>query len=247
MKIHAAINNKLFKHLNYINDQLCEVELVKSQNWIQRTEYCWIFLICNMQNWECYSCIITSLLSIACDVTKCEKLEMDTDSLYLALFEKDLYDCIRPSMKQEWSSLRRGDCTDEFSVISTTSFFPRTCCAMHKKHDRRESGLFKEEFHCSDFICLCSKTYCCYDSQSNKIKFSSEGFNKRTLEDCGDSPMSKYRKVLEEVDNVTSPNRGFRSIQRSVTTYEQTKKGLSYFCPTKNVQQVGIHTRPLNK
>ena len=53
-------------------------------------------------------------------------------------------------------------------------------------------------------LCLCSKTYRCYDRKSNKYKFSSEGLNKRPPEDCGDGPMSKYRKVLEEPVNVSS-------------------------------------------
>ena len=35
------------------------------------------------------------------DVNKFEELEMDTDSLYLALGEKELEDCIRPEMKAE--------------------------------------------------------------------------------------------------------------------------------------------------
>ena len=59
---------------------------------------------------------------------------------------------------------------------------------------------------------------------SNKYKFNSKGLNKRTLEDCGDGPMSKYRKVLEEAVNVTSTNRGFETMKHSVATYEQTKK-----------------------
>ena len=51
---------------------------------------------------------------------------------------------------------------------------------------------------------------------------------------CGDGgSMSKYRKVLEEAVNVTSTIRGFRKIQHSVATYEQTKKALSYFYPKK--------------
>ena len=83
-------------------------------------------------------------------------------------------------------------------------------------------------------FCLCSKTYCCYDKQTNKYKFSSKALNKRTLEDCGGGgPMSKNRKVLEESANVSSTNRGFRTIQHSVATYEQTKKGLSYVYPKK--------------
>ena len=52
-------------------------------------------------------------------------------------------------------------------------------------------------------MCFCSKTYRCFDKQTNKYKFSSKGLNKRTLEDFGDGPMSKYRKVLEESVNVT--------------------------------------------
>ena len=171
---------------------------------------------------------------------------MDTDSLYLALSEKELYDCIREESNAELSLLRTEDCKDDFTANATTNFFPRTCCTKHMKHDKREPGLFKEEFRCTEMLCLCSKTYCCYDSNSNKYKFSSKGLNKRTSEDCGDGPMAKYRKVLDEFINVTSTNRGFRTVHHSVATYEQTKKGLSYFYPKRIVDSDGIHTRPLN-
>ena len=86
-------------------------------------------------------------------------------------------------------------------------FFPRTCCAVHKKPDKREPGLFKEEFRCTEMLCLCSKTYCCYDKKSNKFKLSSKGLNKRTLEDTGDGPMSKYKRVLDKAVNFKSTNR----------------------------------------
>ena len=99
------------------------------------------------------------------------------------------------------------------------TFFPRTCCTEHKKHDKREPGLFKEEFRCTEMLCLCSKTYCCYDANS-KYKFSSKGLNKRTLEDCDVGPMTKYRKVLDEVINVTSTNRSLRTVHHGVSTYE---------------------------
>ena len=54
--------------------------------------------------------------------------------------------------------------------------------------------------------------------------------------------MSKYRKVLQEAVNVTLTNRRFPTIQHSVATYEQTKKGLSYFYP-KRIEEDGIHTK----
>ena len=142
--------------------------------------------------------------------------------------------------------MRSEDCNDDFVAESSCNFFPRTCCAKHKKHDKREPGLFKEEFRCTEMLCLCSKTYCCYDANTNKYKFSSKGLNKRTFEDSGDGPLTKYRKVLSEQENITSTNRGFRTNNHSIATYEQTKKGLSYFYPKRIVEEDGIHTLPLN-
>ena len=68
---------------------------------------------------------------------------MDTDSLYLALAEKELEDCIRPEMRAEWQRLRSNDCVDSFSADAVANFFPRTCCVKHKQHDNREPCLFK--------------------------------------------------------------------------------------------------------
>ena len=181
-----------------------------------------------------------------CDTDKYEELEMDTDSFYLALSEKNLEDVIFPEKLAEWDQLRSKGCTDNFTTNAADVFSPRFCCNAHKKHDKREPGVFKEEFRCAEILCLCSKNYCCYDRKSNKYKFTSKGFNKRTLEDCGDGQMSKYRKKLEKAVNVTSTNRGFRTIQHSVATYEQTKKGLSYFYPKRIVEEDGIHAKPLH-
>ena len=57
--------------------------------------------------------------------------------------------------------------------------------------------------------------------------------------------MAKYRKVLHETENISSTNRGFRTKNHRVATYEQTKKGLSYSHPTRLVESDGIHTLPL--
>ena len=76
-------------------------------------------------------------------------------------------------------------------------------------------------------ICLCGKTYCCYDGKSDKYKFSSKGLNKKTLDETGDGAMEKYRRVIGEVINLTSTNRGIRVLNHRVGTYEQTRKGLS--------------------
>ena len=145
---------------------------------------------------------------------------MDTDSLYLALAEKELEGCIRPGMRAEWQNLRSIDCVNTSTAEAVANFFPRTCCVKHKQHDNREPGLFKEEFRCTEMLCLCSKTYCCYDVNSNKLNLSSKSLNKRVLEQSGDRPLEKYRRVLNEKVNVTSDNGVFRTNNHSVATFE---------------------------
>ena len=220
-KTHSAINSKLFRRNNFINDQLYEVELVKSAIEHREPIIVGLFILqyAKLRMLELYYIFFKKF----CDIEKYEELEMDTDSLYLALSEESLEDIILPEKRNEWEAIRSQDCTDSFTANATCNFFQRTCCTAHKKHDKREPGLFKEEFRCSERLCLFSKTYCCYDRKSNKYIFSSKGLKKRTLEDCGDGPLTRYRKVLEEAVNVTSTNTGFRTIKHTFATYEQTK------------------------
>ena len=200
---HGAINSKQFKRVGYIDNQLYEMEVVKSKYEQKETISVGFFILqyAKLRMLELYYRFFDKY----CNVTKFEKPEIDTDSFYLALSENDLYDRIRPAMKKVWNSLQSEDCTDEFSANSKT-IFPLTSCAKHKKHDRLELGLFKEKFFCTEMICSCSITFCCNYSQLNNFTFSSEKLRKRTLEDSGDGPISKYRKVLEEVIIVTSTN-----------------------------------------
>ena len=242
-KTHTAINSKLFKNLDHVNNSLYEVELAKAQIEHKEPIIVGFFILqyAKLRMLELYYKFFTRF----CDVNNFEELEMDTDSLYLALAEKELEGCIRPEMRAEWQRLRSNDCVDSFTADAVAKFFPRTCCVKHKQYDKRESGLFREEFRCTEILCLCSKTYCCYDVTSNKLKFNSKGLNKRVLEQTGDGPVERYRRILNEKVNVTSNNRGFRTNNHSVTTYEQVKKGLSYFYPKRRVESDGIHTRPL--
>ena len=240
-KTHKAINGKMFKHLNNVSEEIYEVELPKSKIEHREPIVVGFFILqyAKLRMLELYY----NFFDRFCDVDKFEELETDTVSVFLALAHENLYDCIRPAKKEEWETLREKDCDDSFRADASHNFFPRTCCSKHKKHDKREPGLFKEEFRCTELICLCSKTYCCYVDMSDKYKFSSKGLNKRTLEETGDGPMEKYRRVMDEIINLTSTN---RTINHCVATYEQTKKGLSYFYPKRVVLADGIHTAPLN-
>ena len=180
------------------------------------------------------------------DVNKFEGLEMNTDSLYLALAEKKLDDCIRPEMSAKWQRLRSNECVDSFTADAVANFFPRTCSVKHKQQDKREPRPFKEEFRCTEILCLCSKTYCCSDFTFNKFKISSKGLNKRVLEQSGHGPLEKHRRVFNEKVNVTSNNKEVRTNNHSVSTYEQVRKGLSYFYPKRIVGSDGTHIQLLD-
>ena len=178
-KTQGALNTKLFERLDHINDQLYEVQLAKAEIEHREPIIVGFFILhyAKLRMLELYY----NFFERFCDVNKFEELELDTDSLYLALSGKEFYDCIREESKVEWELLKTEDCKDDFTANATTNFFPGTCWAKHKKHDKREPGLFKEEFRCMEMFCLCIETYCCYDSNSNIYNFSSKALNKRTL------------------------------------------------------------------
>ena len=86
------------------------------------------------------------IFSTRCGVTdKYEEIENDTGLLCLALAEKKLLDWVRSEKRQEWELLSSKDCNDSFTADACSNYFPRTCSAKHKEHDKRESGLFKAE------------------------------------------------------------------------------------------------------
>ncbi len=98
-KTHRAINTQFFKRLYHINDQLYEVDLAKGEIEDREPIIVGFFILqyAKLRMLELYY----NFLERFCDVIKFEELEMDTDSLYMALSEKELYDCIREDSKAE--------------------------------------------------------------------------------------------------------------------------------------------------
>ena len=137
-KTHSAINNKLFKRLNFITDQLYEVELVKSEDEHREPIILGFFILqyAKLRMLELYY----NFFEKFCDTEKYEELEMDTDSLYLAVSEENLEDIILPEKRNEWEAIRLRDCTYSFTANATGNFWPSTCCSAHKKHDKERSG-----------------------------------------------------------------------------------------------------------
>ena len=58
-------------------------------------------------------------------------------------------------------------------------------------------------------LCVCSKTYCCYDVTANKFISSSKGLNKHVFDQSGHGPLEKSHHVEDENIKTTSTSRGF--------------------------------------
>ena len=121
-KTHSAINSKMFKRLNHITDQLYEVELVESEIEHREPIVVGFFILqyAKLRMLELYY----NFFKKFCDTDKYEELELDTDSLYLALSEENLKDVVLPKKRYEWDQLRSKDCTDNFTANATANFSP---------------------------------------------------------------------------------------------------------------------------
>ena len=240
-KVNKLINESKFKSLNVLSANSFEVELIKPV--VEHKEPIIVgFFILQYAKLTMLQ-LYYSFFQLFCDPQKFELIEMDTDSLYMALAGETLADIIKPEMKLIWDLSRQDDCRDDFAANGHSNFFPRNCCNKHWVFDQRTPGLFKEEFRCTEMVALCSKTYCCFDSSSNTTKLSCKGLNKHAL--VNDEPLQKYRKVLQK-ESVVTTNRGFRVVKNSVATYDLKMNGLSYFYPKRQVLSDGIHTKALD-
>ena len=213
-KAHKAINSKFIKKFNHLLDKMYEIESSKADVEHKEPIIVGFFILqyAKVRMLEVFYNFFRKFF----DFNSCEEMEMDRDSFYQAVAHDPLEYCIKPDMRENWNNIRMNDCSKTFAAYSSNNFYPRTCCFKHIKHDKREPDLFKEEFHCTQVICLCSKTYCCFDQITDNNKFSSKGLNKRTFQKSGAGPLEKYRCVLDEKTNVQSTKRGFRNIQHSV-------------------------------
>ena len=112
----------------------------------------------------------------------------------------------------------------------------------------REPGLFKEVFTCTEMLCLCSRVVGHTAAMTSPLINLNLAVKVATSAYWNRAATDRWRSigVLNEKVNVTSNNRGFRTNNHSVATYEQVKKRLSYFHPKRIVESDGIHTQPLN-
>ena len=122
----AAINSKLFKKLNNVNNSFYGFELSKAEIEHKKSKIVVFFILQNAKVWMLelhYNFFIKF-----CDVNMFKVMEMDTDYLYIDLAEKELEDYTWLEIKTEWERLRSKDRFDSFTADAVANSFPQKRC-----------------------------------------------------------------------------------------------------------------------
>ena len=180
-----------------------------------------------------------------------EMCEMDTDSFYFALSAKTLDEVVIPEKRELYFKERHlwlpSESCDNAHHRATyiqakthgLPWFPQPCCERRLMYDKRTPGLFKVEWEGSAMTALNPK---CYVGVGVESKLSCKGVTKRqnnlTVED--------FNSVLNSEETHMVKNSGFKVVQHHVTTYTQSKRGLTYQYLKRQVCDDGVSTIPLD-
>ena len=187
------------------------------------------------------------------DKSNFELIEMDTDSLYMALSTTSLDEAVMKEKRHDFFSNRHrwfpaeacNDCRENYIKIKTLGqpWIQKTCCRKKQKYDKRTPGLMKLEWSGSGCIALCSKSYICFGSNDGTgDKLATKGVNKH----LNPYAAEHFLDVLETGTPKEAENRGFRTNKRFIETYKQNKIGLTYVYVKRKVLEDGIKTVPLD-
>ena len=225
VKVARTINSYWFRDLEEINDGVYEIKSAKKRIKMNLPVQIGFFVYnyAKLRMLEFYYHCIDRFV----DRADFELLEMDTDSLYMALAADSVEELIKAERREEFEATK-------------SSWFPRNDTPEHAAYDKRTPGLFKVEWSGQGFVGLNSKTYYCWEEE--KDKYSCKGISKRGNTITKDT----YLRVLKTQESQSGENRGFRVLNNRVLTYAQFRVGFSYFYPKRKVLSDGISTIPLD-
>jgi hypothetical protein len=225
-KASQKVNDRRFRALTELENDCFEIELAKQRICLDLPIQAGYFILqlAKLRMLQFYYDVIDRFVSRQ----DFQLLNMDTDSMYLALSTKTLEQAIIPE--------KRG----EYDIIKN-DWFPRQYPPEASIFDRRVPGLFKLENEGNICVSLCSKTYCLVDNHKHGVKFSCKGLNKSQFK----NPIDIYKSVLFSEQAEGGTNIGFRPRDNSIFTYTQYKKSFSYVYLKRIVLDDKISTRHL--
>ena len=214
--IDKVFRSPYFDDLEEISNGAFEVSQRKRRVTITRPYQCGItvYQLAKLRMLEFYYDFVDKF----CDRRDFEVIQMDTDSLHMALSAKDFDDIIKPDLKELYKDEKPNWLvTDEYS--------------------KRVPGLFKPEVKGKRMIALTSKCYFADNGEESIPKFSCKGVSRRQKKMSWERYKNALFGALDKVTNI-----GFRKKENHIVTYEQTKLGLSAYNDKRVVHEDGIHT-----
>ena len=215
--IDEIFRSPFFEDLEEINEGVFEVRQRKRKVTITRPYQCGIavYQLAKLKMLEFYY----DFLDKFCERRDFELIQMDTDSLYMALSANDFDEIIKPEMKELYKEEKKNWLvTDEYS--------------------KRVPGLFKAEFQGKRMIALTSKCYFADNGKDEGVKkFSCKGVSRRQNKMNWERYKNALFGSLDKARNI-----GFRKRDNHIVTYEQSKLDLSAYYDKRIVHEDGIHT-----
>jgi hypothetical protein len=153
-----------------------------------------------------------------------QAIQMDTDSMYLALSDTSFDKLVKPELMVEYQAKKQ-------------TWFGRKDTVENEMFDRRTPGLFKMEYSGTGIIALSSKMYYAFGETD---KMSSKGLNKKQ----NDLTKERYLAALHGDSAQVFKNRGFRVKDNKMTTYSMNKYGMRIF--NDKLKRVGFNTFPID-
>ena len=222
-KASKEINSKYFKTLTELEDDFYEIAAYKKAIHLSLPITVGYFVLqyAKLRMLSFYYDFLDHFI----DRRHFQLIQMDTDSLYIALAAESIDELIKPSLTEEYNRVK-------------FNWLPRPDSIF----DKRTPGLFKKEFEGDVMVALCSKMYCIENKQHNKSKFSCKGINKKQME----HPIDMYKHVLDTHKTETGVNKGIRLHNNTLQSYTQTKASFTYFYPKRKVLEDGNNTTYLD-
>ncbi|KAK7113423.1 hypothetical protein V1264_012714 [Littorina saxatilis] len=242
------INNGRFQKLTEVTDSVTEVEMAKKKiNWSLPSQIGYfVYQYAKLRMLEFHFDFLDKFVSRA----DYQLLEMDTDSLYMALSASTLEEVVRPELREQFyqvynqwfpaQACDQHEAAFQNTRLANAPWDPTLCqaCTARVHYDKRTPGLFKTEYQGNAFIGLCSKTYFCEGDSGSK--FSSKGLNKNQNKLTKES----YQQVLLTQESGGGTNTGFKTDGKSMFTYSQTRKSLSFLYIKRVIASDGVSTLP---
>lgn len=237
-KARACVNNKRFKSLTAIKENVYEVSMAPMKIVCDGQEPIALFVLSQAKIDVCK--FVYNFLFTYFDRRLISILYTDTDSVYFSLGKEEIEQALKPDMKEKYHDNIMNRCDQNQTMFDISFHFGKKCCFYHEKIESKYlPGLFKFEFVGDMMLSSSSKTYLAR-FKNGSYKMSTKGVSKRQL--LKEDVETIFRKAVLGGENFFSWLRGFKIIKDGVVTFSQRKRVFTAYYAKRGIHPEGDQT-----